>query len=232
MKVNEENQDSKETKKSYLFKVCFVFHGLTFAFVFVFIFWTKLNKTSSEFAIPTPSTLGSKDNTTCPVWSLVGDGYCDDEANTPECEYDFNECCEAENDRSLCQNCTCYLSEIKTEEYKKEFCQNPLCRLGDGYCDLNYNKGQYFFDIGDCCLDVDQTGYSYPHIHANCIKSNNFCIPEELGDGICQDNNNGPYCDYDMGDCCLVTDQSNQECCNCLCIRSCLDSLDSIFYFG
>ena len=249
MKVNERNQDSKEAKKSYLSKICYVFLGLTFAFCVAFIVLTnqKHARSESEFAIPPPLTLGSKDNTTCPVWSLVGDGYCDDEANTPECEYDFNDCCEAENDRSLCQNCTCYLSEIKTEEYKKEFCQNPFYRLGDGYCDLNYNKGQYFFDIGDCCLDVDQTGYSYSHIYANCrmgeyeftycpenpcIKSNNFCIPKELGDGICQDHNNGPYCDYDMGDCCLVADQSNHECCNCVCTWSSLDSLDSIFYFG
>ena len=49
-----------------------------------------------------------------------------------------------------------------------------------------------------------------------CIKSNNFCIPEELGDGICQDHNNGPYCNYDMGDCCLVG-RNVEECCNCNC---------------
>ena len=238
MKVNEGNQDSKETKKSYLFKVCFVFHGLTFAFVFVFIFWTKLNKTSSDFAIPPPSTLGSKDNTTCPVWSLVGDGYCDDEANLPECGYDFNDCCEAENDRSLCQNCSCILSSAERQVIKDKKCGSHNFNLGDGICDLAYNKAENFFDVGDCCLTIQdlmcRQEIIYPgnYVTSNyvtcpdnlCIESNNFCIPEQLGDGICQDHNNGPFCDFDLGDCCLNLslgnpndEQENPDCCSCSC---------------
>ena len=49
-----------------------------------------------------------------------------------------------------------------------------------------------------------------------CIKSDNFCITEELGDGICQDYNNGPFCNYDMGDCCLVG-RNVDHCCTCHC---------------
>ena len=79
----------KNPKKSYLSKVCYVFFGLTIAFVLVFIFWKNQSnkRLESEFAIPPippPSTLDAKDNNTCPVWSFVGDGYCDDEANVPE----------------------------------------------------------------------------------------------------------------------------------------------------
>ena len=95
--TNEGNQASKNPKKSYLSKVCYVFFGLTIAFVLVFIFWKNQSnkRLESEFAmppIPPPSTLDAKDNNTCPVWSFVGDGYCDDEANVPECGYDFNDC--------------------------------------------------------------------------------------------------------------------------------------------
>ena len=52
-----------------------------------------------------------------------------------------------------------------------------------------------------------------------------FCIPEELGDGICQDHNNGPYCDNDLGDCCLVQQAVYEECCNCGCVFSQFDYL-------
>ena len=171
-------------------------------------------------------------NLSCQHWELAGDGYCDDEANVPDCGYDFNDCCETENDRSLCQNCTCYLSQNKTEKYKESNCQDwiDLLHLGDGNCDINYNTEEYFFDVGDCCLELDlssEYGCRYKDMitgaiedvycpENTCIKSNNFCIPEELGDGICQDHNNGKYCDYDMGDCCdpsVVLDQ----CCICSC---------------
>ena len=50
-------------------------------------------------------------NTTAPRQCLyleaIGDGYCNDEANTPECLYDSKDCCNYENDFSQCQNCTC-----------------------------------------------------------------------------------------------------------------------------
>ena len=257
--TNEGNQASKNPKKSYFSKVCYVFFGLTIAFVLVFIFWTNQSnkRLESEFAIPPPSTLDTEDNNTCPVWSLVGDGYCDGEANVPECGYDFNDCCEIENDRSLCQNCTCYISENKIEDYKINNCQDytrvlnlggvviqsNLPNLGDGMCDINRNTEEYFFDIGDCCLD-SSSEYSCKHTYSEetfaleytncpenlCIKSNNFCIPEELGDGICQDHNNGPFCDYDLGDCCSTNNyyweiSDSKDCCACFCH-------EHVFYFG
>ena len=101
--------------------------------------------------------------------------------------------------------------------------------LWNKHCEVNFNTEEYFFDVGDCCLDLNfETGCIYKDKNTGaeeyiycpenpCIKSNNFCVPEELGDGICQDHNNGPYCDYDMGDCCLLLDQSKQDCCNCKC---------------
>ena len=85
----------KETMKSYLSRVCYVFLGLTIGFVLVFIFWAN-NRSKPEFAVPPPSTLDTKDNNTCPVWSLVGDGYCDDEANIAKCGQNFfdeGDCC-------------------------------------------------------------------------------------------------------------------------------------------
>ena len=110
---------------------------------------------------------------------------------------------------------------------------------GDGYCDLNHNNAENFFDVGDCCLEDLQCRLKFFNFtnfiprfcpENTCIKSNTFCILEELGDGICQDHNNGPFCDYDLGDCCLAGCEGGQwqtfclgspknttECCDCLC---------------
>ena len=46
-----------------------------------------------------------------------------------------------------------------------------------------------------------------------------------MGDGICQDHNNGPLCDYDHGDCCLST-KWTEETCNC-CNEACLCALSN-----
>ena len=213
--------------------------GCAFAVMIIwYTVWLDKNKTPDA----TKSTKNATNaNGTCPVWDLAGDGYCDDDANIPECGYDFSDCCELENDRSACQNCTCFVSANKIENFKEKNCLDylDLTHLGDGTCDLNYNKAEYFFDIGDCCQqltgeqnseykcqdkvlnwglipDQDQDFIVRDCPEDPCIQSNNFCIPEELGDGICQDHNNGPYCDYDMGDCCMV-EVIKDECCNCAC---------------
>ena len=213
--------------------------GCAFAVMIIwYTGWQSKNKNSTGDSV---NDYTAESNFSCQYLELAGDGYCDDEANAPECGYDFNDCCKTASDRSLCQNCTCYISENKIQKYKEDNCQEYINRLhlGDGTCDLNYNKEEYFFDIGDCCLDLNDEDYDCALKHQNwglmenvtqdleylpcrddCIKSNNFCIPEELGDGICQDHNNGPYCEYDMGDCCLGSDQADEDCCNCRCLAS------------
>ena len=206
--------------------------GCAFAVMIIwYTVWLEKNK-CLEGTKSTTNTTDARSNNTCPVWDLTGDGYCDDDANIPECGYDFSDCCELENDRSACQNCTCFVSANKIDKFKEKNCDDYvyLTHLGDGVCDLNYNKAEYFFDVGDCCqdhefrcqdkiLDYLIKGLDVDHIDRPCpenpcIKSNNYCIPEELGDGICQDHNNGPFCGYDMGDCCLG---NKDECCDCAC---------------
>ena len=217
---------------------------------FVLVMW-NINRSDGSKVEDTEEAkngTGSGSNT-CPFWELTGDGYCDDETNIPECGYDYNDCCLLENDRSLCTNCTCHLSEDEVQLFKNQSCvadghliktYNPFVEgffpelsgpgshhLGNGVCDLIFNIDKYFFDIGDCCLDEEMKcrfGADYVDCPQDpCIRSNNFCIAEELGDGLCQDYNNGPYCDYDLGDCCksndhhLDTSDSKKDCCACFC---------------
>ena len=177
----------------------------------------------------------------CPYMSILGDGYCDDEANIAECLYDSGDCCYYENDRTLCEDCFCYVDQKKMEDITEGLCNNPVhlivkLRLGDGYCDLPYNRPEFNFDQGDCCL-----GHTYCWIHYEdtrpwtedpiriepvlcppdvCIESNAYCVNDQLGDGTCQDHNNGPLCDYDHGDCCLA-DKRSKDTCYC-CNTSCL----------
>ena len=61
-----------------------------------------------------------------------------------------------------------------------------------------------------------------------CIKSNVHCIPHELGDGVCQDHNNGPFCDYDIGDCCLANRFEVSECWPCFCQNGQKDLFNNI----
>ncbi len=52
----------------------------------------------------------------CPYQTEVGDGFCDDKANTEECEYDGGDCCSPifknrPNAHWFCSNCTCHLAQ-------------------------------------------------------------------------------------------------------------------------
>ena len=153
---------------------------------------------------------------TCPnqVINVIGDGYCDDEANIEECWYDMDDCCiYGEPDTFLlCTECFCFVNitqmvqELDCNQMIADWFRNWKFKsfIGNGICDDNLNSVDYFFDAGDCCIDENDP---------KCLKSNLYCDENTMGDGTCQDYNNGPKCDYDLGDCCLPI--HNQDCCFC-----------------
>ena len=203
------------------------------AFVVMIIWYTSwLEKQSITIEIGNYQTdiKASSNNSGCPFWAITGDGFCDDEANIPECGYDFKDCCQMENDRTICKDCFCFVPEDSKASIKEKHLERcPLYHqhhLGDGSCDLNQNNEDHFFDFGDCCLEdiscrvkfFNDSDYVDKYCPSNpCIKSNIFCVEEELGNGICEDYNNGPYCDYDLGDCCGPTTAEKDDCCICSC---------------
>ena len=73
---------------------------------------------------------------------LVGDGYCQDQMNTANCNFDGGDCCGSCIIRDHCSDCICH------EKDSDDF--NPL--LGNGYCDDQLNKEDCNYDGGDCCL--------------------------------------------------------------------------------
>ena len=85
------------------------------------------------------------------MWpELVQDGYCNDESNNPDCNFDGDDCCYACVDKEHCQDCLC------VHEHGWEGI-NPL--IGDGYCQDGMNSAQCNFDGGDCCGSCINTDY-------------------------------------------------------------------------
>ena len=174
----------------------------------------------------------------CPFWHLTNDKVCDDEANIEECQFDQGDCCEYQSDFSTCQDCFCH-TKASTVNESIQNCALDTNKwlywfqfLGNGICQLDLNNAQNFFDAGDCCLNSTQCDWPIEGTMLTgsirwdsmkidcpenvCVKSNIYCNQEQMGDGICHDNNNSILCDYDLGDCC-IPDTVEDSCCLCLC---------------
>ena len=160
----------------------------------------------------------------CPHLMIKGDGFCDDEANIELCDYDDLDCCNLELDRSLCSECFCYGPLIEDSSDCFNIIINP--EIGDGHCNPELNKLEFYFDAGDCCLGnvtrkviIKDAYIPRPCFEPDCICIPSYgyayCIADQLGDGICQDYNNVPQCDHDHGDCC--TPNPDLNCCLCCC---------------
>ena len=233
-KKDKKNRKKDKTLEYVIFSLLSVFA----ASLVTILFWNSnsFGLTDNTIVIGTENPFDQEvaSNYSCPFWAITGDGYCDDEANIAECGYDFKDCCQMENDRTLCKDCFCYIQEEQKASLKHEYKTNCnkgdyYSNWGDGHCDLNHNNADHYFDLGDCCLEnlscrrvfsnlgIMDWETSFCPENDPCIKSNLFCIQEELGDGICQDHNNGPFCDYDGGDCCLIPDGEDDDCCECAC---------------
>ena len=75
---------------------------------------------------------------------MIGDGFCNDETNKPECNFDGGDCCGQCIVRDQCLQCTCLQSEVDEHNIT-----NVL--VGDGYCNDETNNPDCSFDGGDCC---------------------------------------------------------------------------------
>ena len=79
----------------------------------------------------------------CNNIELVGDGFCNDEANNVDCNYDGGDCCLNVN-TERCYECNCYL---------EEFCAAGFIPylVSDGYCNDEANNAGCNYDDGACC---------------------------------------------------------------------------------
>ena len=98
----------------------------------------------------------------------MGNGYCQDDTNTAECNYDGGNCCGPNVNIKNCDDCICYSHET---------CDGPLELISNGYCNDETNNAGCNFDGGDCCGGCTNTDQC-----STCV-----CHPDSPTD---------PYCNY------------------------------------
>ena len=141
----------------------------------------------------------------------VNDGYCNDETNIPECNYDGGDCCGSCINTDYCTNCTCIGNVIGNGV--------PNALVGDGFCNDETNNADCNYDHGDCCLSNVNTDHCSD---CTCYHQETCAAgfhPPSIGDGFCNDETNNVECNFDGGDCCgscINTDR----CTDCTCIRN------------
>ena len=141
----------------------------------------------------------------CDNVALVGNGFCNDETNNPDCNYDGGDCCVVNINTDTCSDCACHLIETCAAGY------HPL--VGNGFCNDDTNIAECDYDGGDCCGCV---------IIEHCedcaclgITSDEVTNPL-VGNSLCNDEINNINCNYDGGDCCVNVNTDSCSDCNCL----------------
>ena len=142
---------------------------------------------------------------------MIGDGYCNDETNNVNCNYDGGDCCSININSEKCTDCICHQLETCAAG------NHPS--VGDGYCQDEFNNAECNYDGGDCCLLIinpEQCSECVCHIKEQCAVG---IMHPSVGDGYCQDEFNNAECNYDFGDCCLIP-LNTDYCSICTCSTS------------
>ncbi|CAN0447665.1 unnamed protein product [Ectocarpus sp. 12 AP-2014] len=120
----------------------------------------------------------------------IGDGYCSEDLNTPECAYDGGDCCSC-----TCQNnfdddwaCTTFAcidpeaacvndDDITVDMF--ENCRYPV-DIGNGWCDEGNNNEACAYDGGDCCeCTCENGGKDYRCMEFSCIDPSASCVNDD-----------------------------------------------------
>ena len=88
--------------------------------------------------------LGSANSSNKVSNALVGDGFCHDEMNNGNCNYDGGDCCLLRVNSNHCSDCLCYHQETCEAGVTHEY-------LGNGICNDETNNAACNYDGLDCC---------------------------------------------------------------------------------
>ena len=173
--------------------------------------WTLTSKKINnkiKGAIMMQLPLGIKEDCECDMPALVGDGFCNDETNNIDCNYDGGDCCGSCVVDKFCSQCEC-ITGVNVGEIN-----NPL--IGNGFCNDETNNELCNYDGGDCCGFCVVKNYC-----SSCICYAEFndtlTFNPLVGDGFCSDESNTVECNYDGFECCGLN--VNRELCSqCSCL--------------
>ena len=153
---------------------------------------------------------------------MVGDGFCNDEANNAECNYDGGDCCVNVN-TTFCSECTCHYQENCAAGLILSCLYHERClagfippMVGDGICNDETNHQDCNYDGGDCCLsssNLNECSECICYHKETCVAG---FLPSSVGDGFCNYETNNNQCYYDGLDCCVFPDDTT-FCSNCSC---------------
>ena len=141
---------------------------------------------------------------------MIGNGFCNDETNNAEGNYDGGDCCGTGVNTDLCSDCKCYKVPCSAG-----IVLHPM--VGDGLCNDEANHPECNYDGGDCCGACVVKQYCSD---CECLSGdyagNGVLKSPSIGDGICHDENNIAACEFDGGDCC-GTSVNTEHCTECIC---------------
>ena len=130
------------------------------ATVVMIIFSITRKKVTNTYSMHRNEEAERLDISGCAYLNIRGDQICDDEANTEICQFDLGDCCDVQNDFTLCSDCFCYsaghlnnsvIQDCPSKYWGLELHMETF--IGDGKCQLELNNVEHFFDAGDCCLE-------------------------------------------------------------------------------
>ena len=139
---------------------------------------------------------------------MIGNGFCNDETNNVNCNFDGGDCCGPCVNKKDCSECFCLGMNIS-------HVGNPI--IGDGLCNDETNKEECNYDGGDCCGPcVVRTHCS----ECSCLSElyDQEVINPLIGNGFCNDETNNLECEFDGGDCCGSC-ILKEHCSKCQCLN-------------
>ena len=193
-KVNESN---KILKVILVCAICSFFLSIFIGHHIWLINWIISSATTNTSGITTTSQDSSS------ACDYKGDGYCDDENNNANCEFDGGDCCRNNLTTTYCTQCQCL-------DPAYSGCDFPDFKSDDS-CDDENNNANCEYDGGDCCGFYIDTNWC---LKCQCLDPQGTDLFDRLtldkkncyrwskGDGNCDDENNRADCEYDGGDCC------------------------------
>ncbi|CAG9330614.1 unnamed protein product [Blepharisma stoltei] len=130
------------------------------------------------------------------IYSILGDGICNEDCNNAECNFDFGDC-----DNSTCAD-GCY-SWMINDGVCNEFCYVEECNYDRTDCDCAPGCSAEMLNNYQCDAECSNAACLYDNYY--CGDCNSGCFNKNINDGICQDACWVASCGYDGDDCQCAT---------------------------